>query len=159
MVKHTSRRPVPGPGDAKRGVDGHLAYLLRQGAAAVRLRMERELADLNVTPPQFSTMTMIAAYDGISGADLARLTLLTPQTVNVILRNLERDGAVHKAPDPEHGRILRLSLTPHGQRLLAACRARVDRVEVALADTLTRREEQIVRNWLAKLAKHWLGEP
>ncbi len=159
MVKHTSPRPVPGPGDAKRGVDGHLAYLLRQGAAAVRLRMERELADLNVTPPQFSTMTMIAAYDGISGADLARLTLLTPQTVNVILRNLERDGALQKAPDPDHGRKLRLSLTPHGQQLLAACRERVERVEAALAETLTQRQDAFLRGWLSSIARDWLDEP
>ena len=40
---------------------------------------------------------MLKAYPGLSGADLARVALLTPQTVGVIIRNLERDGAIRKA--------------------------------------------------------------
>ena len=41
---------VPEAGEGKRGEEGYLAYLLRQGAAAVRLRLERALADLGVRP-------------------------------------------------------------------------------------------------------------
>ena len=59
--------------------------------------MEKVLADLEVTPPQFAVLTMIVAYPGLSGADLARLTFLTPQTINVIVRNLEKDGAIEKS--------------------------------------------------------------
>ena len=82
-------RPPP-PGQGKRGEKGYLAYLLRQAQAATRLTLERALADLGVTPPQFAVLTMLKAYPGLSGADLARVALLTPQTVGVIIRNLER---------------------------------------------------------------------
>ena len=58
---------------------------------------------------------MIVSYPGVSGADLARLTFLTPQTINVIVRNLERMGAIRKAADADHGRILRLTATAKGQ--------------------------------------------
>ena len=51
-------RPPP-PGEGKRGEQGYLAYLLRQAQAATRLRMERALADLGVTPPQFVVLTML----------------------------------------------------------------------------------------------------
>lgn len=47
--------------------------------------MERALADLQETPPQVSVLTMIAAYPGVSSADLARLALLRPQTVGARL--------------------------------------------------------------------------
>jgi len=60
--------------------------------AAARLTLERALADLGVTPPQFVVLTMLKAYPGLSGADLARVALLTPQTVGVIIRNLEREA-------------------------------------------------------------------
>ncbi|MGL6602901.1 hypothetical protein ACSZN2_15115 [Aeromonas hydrophila] len=43
--------PLPAPGEGKRGEAGHLGYLLRQAAAAQRLRMERALADLPITAP------------------------------------------------------------------------------------------------------------
>src|SRR5207247_3307299 len=94
----------PPPGEGKRGEQGHLAYLLRQAQAATRLAMERALADLGVTSPQFVVLTMLRAYPGLSGADLARVALQTPQTVGVIIRNLERDGAIRKSPHPIHGR-------------------------------------------------------
>ena len=74
--------------------------------------MERALADLGVTPPQFVVLTMLRAYPGLSGADLARVALLTPQTVGVIIRNLERDGAIRKTPHPVHGRVLQVDADP-----------------------------------------------
>ena len=88
--------------------------------------MERALADLGVTPPQFVVLTMLKAYPGLSGADLARVALLTPQTVGVIIRNLERDGAIRKTPHPVHGRVLQWTLTRRGAALLDKCRRHVD---------------------------------
>jgi hypothetical protein len=63
-------RPPP-PGRDKRDEKGSLAYLLRRAQAATRLTLERALADLGVTPPQFAVLTMLGAYPGLSGADLA----------------------------------------------------------------------------------------
>ena len=119
-------RPTPA-GQGKRGEQGYLAYLLRQAQAATRLTLERALADLGVTPPQFAVLTMLRAYPGLSGADLARVALLTPQTVGVITRNLERDRAIRKTPHPVHGRVLQWTLTRRGDRLLDQCRRPVRR--------------------------------
>ena len=52
----------PAPGQGKRGEKGYLAYLLRQAQAATRLTMERALASLGVTTPQFVVLTMLRAY-------------------------------------------------------------------------------------------------
>ena len=38
---------VPGPGEGKRGPEGHLGYLVRQANVAVRQAMDRALAELN----------------------------------------------------------------------------------------------------------------
>jgi DNA-binding MarR family transcriptional regulator len=144
------RPPLPGHG--KRGENGHLAYLLRQAQAATRLTLERALADLAVTPPQFAVLTMLRAYPGLSGADVARVALLTPQTVGVIIRNLERDGAIRKVPHPVHGRVLQWTLTRHGETLLDKCRRHVVAVERRLAAGLDPRAELTIRRWLARIA-------
>jgi DNA-binding MarR family transcriptional regulator len=149
---HTPSAKPPPPGLGKRGESGHLGYLLRQAQAATRLTLERALADLEVTPPQFAVMTMLRAYPGLSGADLARVALLTPQTVGVIIRNLERDGAIRKMPHPVHGRMLQWNLTPHGETLLDRCRRHVDTVERRLAAGLDARAEATIRRWLARIA-------
>ena len=144
---------VPGPGEGKRGPEGHLGYLVRQANVAVRAAMEKALADLGVTSAQFGVLTMIVAYPGVSGADLARLTFLTPQTINVIVRNLVRAGAVEKAAHAEHGRILRLTATAKGRSLLKRCRARVMQVEDRLAHLVGREEQRIVRRWLSAVGE------
>src|SRR2546429_5206939 len=129
-------RPPP-PGEGKRGEQGYLAYLLRQAQAATRLAMERALADLGVTSPQFVVLTMLKAYPGLSGADLARVAMLTPQTVGVIVRNLERDGAIRKTPHPIHGRVLQWTVTRQGAALLEKCRRHAQAVERRLAAGLS----------------------
>jgi len=144
-------RPPP-PGSGKRGEDGHIAYLLRQAQAATRLTLERALADLGVTQPQFAVLTMLNAYPGLSGADVARVALLTPQTVGVIIGNLERDGAIKKTPHPVHGRVLQWTLTGHGASLLDKCRGRVTAVERRLVAGLGDKEEAVIRRWLSKIA-------
>ncbi len=144
---------VPQIGEAMRGEEGHLPYLLSQAQAAMRLALERGLADLGVTPPQFSILTMIDSYPGLSGADLARLTMLTPQTINLIVKNLERDGLIAKSPDDVHGRILRLQTTAAGHGLRMKCRERAARVDKRVTAGLTPSEEKAVRRWLVQLAK------
>src|SRR5437879_1069554 len=144
-------RPPP-PGRGKRGEKGYLAYLLRQAQAATRLTLERALAGLGVTPPQFAVLTMLRAYPGLSGADLAREALLTPQTVGVIIRNLERDGAIRKTPHPVHGRVLQWTLRRRGGTLFEKCRRHVKALERRLMAGLSAKAQATVRRWLSKIA-------
>jgi len=144
------RPPLPGRG--KRGEKGYLAYLLRQAQAASRLTLERALADLGVTPPQFAVLTMLRAYPGLSGADLARVALLTPQTVGVIVRNLERSRAIRKTPHPVHGRVLQWTLTRRGGTLLDKCRRHVKALERRLMAGLSAKAQVTIRRWLSKIA-------
>jgi DNA-binding MarR family transcriptional regulator len=143
---------IPSPGQGKRGEQGYLGYLLRQAQAAARLTLERALAELGVTPPQFIVLTMLKAYPGLSGADLARVALLTPQTVGVIIRNLERDGAIRKTPHPVHGRVLQWTVTRRGLMLLEKCRRPVIALERRLAAGLSPQALRAIRRWLAQIA-------
>lgn len=153
MSKPTVTSPsVPSAGEGKRGEQGHLGYLLRQAQTAHRHAMERALADAGVTPPQFSVLTMLAAYPGASGADVARLSLLTPQTVHVIVGNLERMGAIARTPHAVHGRVLQIEITAAGKKLLKLCKASVRKVEQALLENLSPAEEAVIRRWLVRLA-------
>ncbi|WP_237155638.1 MarR family winged helix-turn-helix transcriptional regulator [Oryzibacter oryziterrae] len=151
-----SKSPVPmflpAPGEGKRGEDGHMGYLLRQAAHAYRQRAETALADLDLTPPQFTVLTMLAAYPGLSGADLARLALLTPQTIAVIVGNLDRAGLITREPHPVHGRILAISLTAPGRAVLAKARSRMQTLDDSLLAGLDADHETVVRRWLVTVA-------
>jgi DNA-binding MarR family transcriptional regulator len=142
---------IPRPGEGKRGEAGY--YLLRQAAAAVRLRLERELVSLGVTPPQFLVLTMLDSYPGASGADIARLALLTPQTVYGILNNLERARLIGRSPHPIRGRVQVIVVTETGRRLLARCKKRAVKADVELTVGISPEEEIVIRRWLVSLAK------
>ena len=144
-------RPPPA-GHGKRGEQGYLGYLLRQAQAAARLTLERALDEFGVTVPQFVVLTMLKAYPGLSGADLARVALLTPQTVGVIIRNLERTGAIGKTPHPVHGRLLQWTLTRRGLTLLDRCRRHAMALERKLTTGLSAAAEVTVRRWLSEIA-------
>lgn len=151
-AKNSITPAIPRPGEGKRGTEGHLGYLVRQANVAVRAAMEKALADIDATPAQFAVLTMIAAYPGASGADLARLTFLTPQTINVIVRNLEKAGAIEKSAHAVHGRILRLNATAKGLALLKRCRSRVMDVEDRISGLAGRSNERVIRRWLSAVA-------
>lgn len=153
MRKQASDRPaIPMAGEGKRGETGHIGYLLRQACTAYRIRMEKTLAGLGVTWPQFSVLTMIASYPRVSGADLARLSLLTPQTVSVIVNNLEKAGWVARRPHDQHGRIQVLEITDTGKELLLRCNALVHAAEARLTDGLDLADDQMIRRWIVSIA-------
>lgn len=148
---------LPRAGEGKRGVDGHLAYLLRQAHAAVRQAIEKALASTGITHPQFVVLTLVRAYGNLSGAEIARLAVITPQTANTITSNLVRMGALARTPDPTHGKVLRLSLTATGRKLLSQAQTHAQAVERDLAATLPPELEGPLRHWLVRVATD-LGE-
>lgn len=129
-----------------------LGYLLRQAAAGHRLRMDRALADIAVTPPQFLILTLLARHPGASNAELARIAALSTPTVSVIVANLLRVGAMARRPHAIHRRVQHLDLTPTGRNLLAACMERVIAVESELAKGMSAAEVGAIRAWLARVA-------
>lgn len=144
---------IPEIGEGKRGETGHIGYLLRQAYAAHRIRMEQALRDMGLTLPQFSVLTMLAAYPRASGAELARLSLLTPQTMSVIVGNLERGAIVSRRPHEQHGRIQIIEITATGRELLARCKSAVQSAETALLPEISQTDERVVRRWLVQVAK------
>lgn len=147
---------LPLVGEAKRGPDGYLTYLLRQANASVRLALDRALAKEDMTYPLQSALTMIRAYEAISAADLARLSMLTPQTINGVVRTLEARGAIRKEPDHVNGRILRLIITEEGRALNKRCRALTAPIEAALRAKMSARVESAIRQWLVDVAEAFI---
>jgi DNA-binding MarR family transcriptional regulator len=110
------------------------------------------LEDLGVTLPQFLVMTMVNAYPGSSSADVARLAVLTPQTISPIVANLEKAGRLRREVSPVHGRVLRMELTDEGRLLLARCRERTQVLDARLSASVPEGLEAAIRRWLVDVA-------
>jgi DNA-binding MarR family transcriptional regulator len=93
-------------------------FLLKRAELAVRTCVELDLARVGLTPNQLFILVLVNLGEATSSAELARAMGVTPQSMTELLAPLEEMGAVARSPDPSNGRILRITLTPQGERLL-----------------------------------------
>jgi DNA-binding MarR family transcriptional regulator len=142
---------APDIGEGRRGLEGHLLYLLRQANAAAQQAVNRELTALNLGLAQYTALTMIKAYDGLSNADLSRISMLSPQSTNETVQRLDAAGLITRRRDDEHGRILRLVITDQGRQVLEKAREIGDRVESRLV-ALAGPEIVELKKWLVDAA-------
>jgi DNA-binding MarR family transcriptional regulator len=157
MANRRPSRVVPAIGAGKRGPDGHIGYLLRQAQAAMRLAHDVALAEVGLTTPQFLVLNLLDAYPGASGAELARTAQLTPQTVNLIVRKLEREGLISRDEHETHGRVLRLTLTAKGTARLRQAKMLSDKIERRILALLEPDTERKLRRWLVDIAVELMG--
>jgi DNA-binding MarR family transcriptional regulator len=145
-------RKIPEAGEGKRGTQGHVGYLLRQAHGALRSALDAAFAKAALTTPQFLVLTLLDAYPGASGADIARIAQLTPQTVNLIVRKLAAGRLLGRNEHETHGRVLRLALTTAGRVRLAQCKRRAAAVERDLLAGVDAVTEAKIRAWLVSVA-------
>jgi DNA-binding MarR family transcriptional regulator len=136
-----------------RGPCGAVGYLLRQAQLALRRALDAALRDLGMTTPQFSVLSVLDVEPGLSGAALARASMLTPQTTNGILVALERAGRIERSPDPRDTRVLRAHLSDPGRALLDEARRRVVAVERRMTTGLSEAQQAQLRAWLVTCAQ------
>jgi DNA-binding MarR family transcriptional regulator len=136
-----------------------MAYLLRQANSVVREVLEQALSSTELTQPQFVTLTITNAYESLSGAEIARIALLTPQTVTVITRNLVRDGLLARTPDPNNAKIVRFTLTQSGQSILKRAQSKASAVEQIFTEGLSPERETFIRTWLVEVAHRSPSRP
>jgi DNA-binding MarR family transcriptional regulator len=128
-----------------------LVYLLKCTELAVRSCAEVALAEFKLTPSLFLLLFRLQNSEGVSSADLARTLGVRPQSIVDLIRPLERDGLIKRRQAPEHRRVLRISLTAAGQRLLDRAIPVARQLEEELFASLTSKEIALLRGALTKL--------
>lgn len=104
-------------------------YLVKRLELAIRARMDEALRPHGLTTLQFTALTALRERDGLSSAQLARRSFVTPQTMNEMVRWLDDRGYVARRRDPDNRRVLLLTLTDTGRALLHRCDPLVAAIE------------------------------
>lgn len=111
-----------------------LGALLRLHASR-RVFAERALAaGVVVTPPGADLLSRVDGAGAITLGDLGRLAHMDPSAVGRQVRQLEAQGLLTRAADPDDRRVTRVRVTPRGR----AVRRRLDEAgQRHLAETLS----------------------
>lgn len=88
----------------------------------LRVVMDEDLQPLGITTSQLRMLWAIAENPGISGAKVARLCSVTPQSGQATLAMMETHGWVRRRPREANHRVLVAELTPKGERILIKAR-------------------------------------
>jgi DNA-binding MarR family transcriptional regulator len=133
-------------------------YAIKRAQHALRARMDETLRPLGLTAPQYAVLSAVELDAGISNASLARAAFVTPQTMQGILANLERENLVVRTADPGHGRILRSELTRQGRTALLRAHRLVMGVERAMITAIGDKQTEKITPLLLRCAQA-LAEP
>ena len=109
-----------------------ISYAVGRLDRVLRRRLGDALEPHGLSLPEYTTLSVLSARSGLSNAQLARRSLITPQAMNEVLARLEERKLVRRRRDPTHARIRPAELTPAGKRTLLRAHAAVDIVERAM---------------------------
>jgi DNA-binding MarR family transcriptional regulator len=135
----------------------HVLLLLKRAFNHGRRTVTDAISSHGATSSQLSLMNRLAREPGLSGAELARRSLVTPQAAQLGLTMLERRGWVERRPDPAHKRILRSYLTAEGERVRMACVADAMRSQEAMLSVFDDRERETLRRLLLRFVEQRQG--
>lgn len=111
-------------------------YLIGRLDRIVRRALEERLRPFGVTLLGYTALTVLAVRPGLSNAQLARRSFMTPQGMNQAIAALAERGLVHRTPDSQNRRRQRIALTEAGQRVVESCTAAVEEYEQTLLAAL-----------------------
>lgn len=125
-------------------------YLLYITAHAIRSEMEQALRPHGLTGIQYSIMGMLESNGGMSSAAVSRRFFVTPQTMNQTIQAMVQQGWIDRQRDPTNARVLILTLTVEGRRLMALADALADQIEEQSFAVLDDAELAMLRKLLSR---------
>jgi DNA-binding MarR family transcriptional regulator len=134
-------------------VEPRLSYVIGRLDRMLRRRLAAAVEPAGLTLPAYTALSVLRAEDGLSNAQLARRSLVTPQSMSEALALLVDKGYVRRRADPDHGRIIRTELTRAGVRVLERCDLAVDEVERELLGDLDADEVALLRSALGRCGR------
>ena len=138
--------------------DENLLWLLKQAWHYSGHTVNEAISQHGVTSAQTGLLRQLADEPGLSGAELARRLLISPQGAQLALATLEKSGLIERKPDPEHGRIQRAYLTERGRRTVTAANADAVVAHDELFSVLNPQERKTLAELLSRIVVQGHGE-
>jgi DNA-binding MarR family transcriptional regulator len=94
-------------------------FLLRRANQIAAALFLEAVAEYDVTTTQYGVLMVLSSRGAVDQISMARILGLDRSTAGLVIANLERRGAISRAPDPNDLRRRVLTLTSAGEQLLA----------------------------------------
>lgn len=132
-------------------------YLVKQLELAIRAGMDVIAGEFGVTSLQYTALSVLARHPGLSAAQMAHRSFVSPQAGNEMVKILERKGLITRAPDAFNRHIKRISLTAAGCAVLSQCDVLIDQLEARMLDALAPADVETLRTALGVCVRSLAG--
>jgi DNA-binding MarR family transcriptional regulator len=114
-----------------------VGWLIKRAQSVLHDAMVDALGPYGLTVTQFAVLTALEEVPGLSNAELARRTFVTPQSMHAVLKELESHRFLVRHTHPQHRRVLQAKLTVGGSDTLRKAADAVDAVEDRMLGNLS----------------------
>jgi len=135
----------------------NILWLLKQAFYYSLTTVNESMSTHGVSTAQLGVLRQLANEAGLSGAELARRLLISPQGVQLALTSLERRGLVERKQDPQHRRILQAYLTDEGRNVVATVVNDALAAHEKVFAVLTTDEQETLRELLGRIVEKGTG--
>lgn len=138
-------------------LNNNILWLLKQAFYFSLTTVNDAVKPHGVSTAQIGVLRQLMNEPGLSGAELARRLLITPQGVQLALTALEKRGLVERKQDPQHGRILQVFLTDAGRAIAQDVVSDAIEAHDRVFGVLSPEEQQQLRALLARVVEQGTG--
>jgi DNA-binding MarR family transcriptional regulator len=135
----------------------NILWLLKQAFYFSLTSVNDAISTHGVSTAQIGVLRQLSNEPGLSGAELARRLLISPQGVQLALTALERRGLVERKQDPQHKRILQAYLTDQGRNIVARVVSDAVAAHEEVFGVLSPDEQETLRELLSRVVEKGTG--
>ena len=117
-------------------------------------RMQAMLAEVGLNRGQPPIMGLLSQNGGMSQKEMAHALNLSPATMTVALKRMEKAGLVSREMDENDQRILRVNLSEQGREMCVKGDEISDRVTAELLDGFSKEEQEQLHEYMCRIVQN-----
>jgi DNA-binding MarR family transcriptional regulator len=123
---------------------------LKQAQHVYRTYADDLLRPLGISTPQYTVLCAIASEKGLSSVEIARIALVTPQTMQSLLTKLQYIGLITKARSLDNPKMVKIDLTDRGESTVTEAKGLIEQAERLLVEAVGEANAQLFEVMLAR---------
>jgi DNA-binding MarR family transcriptional regulator len=128
-----------------------IGYLMKRVVVSLSQNADRGLAEHGLTTAQWAPLMRMRASGGSTVAELARWQLMDAGAMTRLLDRLEKKGLCKRVRSTEDRRVVRVAITPEGEKAIAKVPAVLADVMNAHLAGFTRAEWKTLQSYLRRM--------
>ncbi len=138
-------------------IENSTGFLVVRTARSMRKALDNKFAEKGVTATQFMVLDTLKGQGGLPLSEIGKKIYLDKPAITGLADRLEKDGFVERRRSSHDRRVIRLHLTPKGERVHTELEPLVIAVDRELTRVLDPEELAALRKFLNRIWTHANG--